>query len=398
MNTIKVIFTLAFLITTNVFGQFIVTLNGKSVKANDEYALKDVQSLNVSFKKPAKIPEYTSGRTSLYINLKRPDGELVNQWSYVVDGYKASNNFLYPTTAVDYIVWSTTTKSDLTAYNYSSIFKVFGYAYGNINYRKLTVSIHLTFEEMISYDKYGKAQILLDPFIFSLDVWSKSNNIDLGLLQAKYTYNESSEYQELEESSGAINGLTEDKFYTIKFKSFNTSVRTMSTNGKSQDDALNELKANFEGYLKYNANRCNGKKILKDIPQPDDTKDWDKLTNLGPNSVLADLDQKNNTNFSSVKILEPVTIGSFTGYKYQALRHTHECTSSSVIIATVEGPADPKKRSLRGGNIIYFLKHPKDASKIIVINHISTNTNMTSANDLSPIKTQIEQFLSALSF
>jgi hypothetical protein len=388
------------LITPYAFSQFSVMLNEQPVKQNDEYQLKDVKTLNVSFKNAAKIPEYTSGRAAVYINLETSSGKFLNQWVYEVDGYKAANNFLYPKTPVVYSAWSnTTTTTDMVQkYTYDDVFYILQKKYGNIDYRKFKVTVNLTFEESISWDKYGKAQVLIEPLTFYLDFWSKTNIIDLEAVQAKYNYSESSTYKSFtlkNEADNGITGLADAKHYEIIFDEFYATLQVLSIDG-SQDDALNSLKTHFEGYLNYNANVCNGKKILKNIPVPDNSRDWNKLTRLGTSEVFVELDQKNNPNYASVKIWSPVSLGATAGYKFKGMRYSNDCTTTSVLVATVEGPADPAKRSLEGSNLMYIVKHPGNGKKLLIFTFATTSGSIKDVNGLSVHETQMEQFLSAL--
>jgi hypothetical protein len=379
--------------------QFTVLLNDQPAKQNTEYNLKEVKNLNVSFKNATEIPEYTSGRATIYVSIVTASGTFINIWKYQVDGYKASNNFLYPKTPVTYSVWSnTSTATDLMPDYYdASIPKIID-KYGDIDYRKFKVTIGLTFEESISWDKYGKAQVLLTPFTFNLDLWGNSNTLEIGSAEVKYNYNESSNYKSFSSSTNGdeIKGLGLDEYFQIKFTNFSAELRVIPIDG-SQDDALNNLKSHFEGYLNYQANQCNGKKILKNIPVPDDSRDWKTLTSIGSDGLFVDLDQKNNSNFSSVKVFEPVSFGSISGYKFKGMRYTNECVTTSMIVATVESPADPKKRSLKGSNIIYILKHPGNSKKLLLFHFKSNDRENSNISALSPMENDMEQFLSALS-
>lgn len=395
------IFTIlcGFLILANANAQFTVLLNDQPVKQNTEYAIKDIKTLNVSFKGAAEIPEYTSGRADLRVNLATTSGTHINTWTYEVDGYKAANNFLYPKTPVTYTAWTNpSSATDLVPTYFDETIKhIITDKYGDIRYRKFIVTVSLTFEESISWDKYGKAQVLLAPFTFNLDLWGNSNTIELASAELKYNYNESSNYKNFNSSTwgSEIKGFGPDEYHQIHFTNFSTELRVIPIDG-SQDDALNNLKSHFEGYLNYQANQCNGKKILKNIPVPDDSRDWKTLTSIGSDGLFVDLDQKNNANFSSVKIFEPVSFGNITGYRFKGLRYTNECVSTSMIIATVESPADPKKRSLKGSNIIYILKHPGNSKKLLLFHFKSNDRENSNISALSPMETDMEQFLLAL--
>jgi hypothetical protein len=384
-------------IMPQAFSQFNIMLNEQPVKANDEYQLKDIKTLNVSFKNAAKIPEYTSGRAAIFINLENSTGKLLNQWVYEVDGYKAANNFLYPKTPVVYTAWNSAgTATDLVQkFYYDDVFYILNKKYGDVDYRKFKVTVQLTFEESISWDKYGKAQVLIDPFSFYLDFWSKTNTINLDAVEAKYNYSESSTYKNFNLKDNSITGLADAKYYEIIFNEFYADLYVLNVDG-SQDDALNSLKTHFEGYLNYSANVCNGKKILKNIPVPDNSRDWNKLTRLGTSEVFVELDQKNNPGYASVKIWSPVSAGATSGYKFKGMRYSNACTSTSVLVATVEGPADPAKRSLEGANLMYIVKHPSNSKKLLIFNFLTTSSSIKDVNGMSVQEAQMEKFLSAL--
>lgn len=397
----KRIFSLLFLgVLAQVNAQFTVNVNGQPVKANDVIKLADVKSMDVTFKKAAKIPEYTSGRTTLYININDDKGKFLNQWKYEVDGYTASNNFLYPKTPVTYIMWAENGKTDLTAFSsytrgaqdmYMEYFR-------NVDYKKLEVSVNLIFEESISWDKYGKAQILIDPLVFYFNLWPDDNTHEMKTAGLKYTWNASSNFQKMyvdNYASGSLTGLRDKDVYTIVTTNGRFALGTYTISG-SQDDEMNAIKSNLEVYLNYYPNACNGKKILKDLPVPDESRDWSSLIGFGKGCVIAELDRKNSSSFSSVKIWEPFSIGSVSGYKFAAIGKSYECTTTSAIITTVEGPADPNKMVVNNAAVLFMVKHPSDSKKLIMVYLKTRDGSIKSISELSPIMGDMVDFMSAI--
>lgn len=402
MKHLILILTFVFFPLKSVFSQFTVMLNDKPVKQGDEIELTLNPVLVVGFTNPARIPEYTIGRATLYVNLEDTKSGLINQWVYEVNGYSALENFLYPKKSKTYTVWFSDGSSEMTAYSpYKKINTIYEDSYGNILYRKLTVTVNLIFEESIGYDKYAKKEVLLDKFSFNFNVWGNSNIIDMPDVGAKYNYAEGIGYKKMRLENSAnyeIPTLGESNAYRIDFEEFNAYLSTYTVDGgKTQDDFINDLKQIFEKNLNYYANKCNGKKILKNIPVADETRDWKGLSGISGDETLIDLDQKNNPNFGTVKMFETVNAGSISGYKFKAVRKTHQCSTTSMIVATVVGPADPKNSKVAGSTLFYLLKHPTNPQKIIIFSY-KDNSREASETTLNNMAIKMEQFLAALSF
>jgi len=392
--------------TMSVNAQLIVKINGKEVKSGEEIVLADAKTMEMSFKKPKKITDYTSGRSSVYMKIMSENDEVIALYDYTVDGYTASNNFLYPSTPVYYSIWVPDNGvQDMKLISGNGITHFRKNLTKDVRYRRLKVTTHLTFEESISWDKYGKPQILLEPMTFYLEVWSKTNKLSMPEIGATYTYPGAGEYQNMEysSSSGSSYGtgkkLTDDGKYRIKTTTADGfNIQTVSLSG-SQDNELANLKTNFETYLKYIANTCNGKKVLKNITVPDYAIDWSDFTGYDKETVLADLDQTNNANHASVKLVENVTVGPLTGLKFTGIQKSYKCSTKDAVITTIEGPADPSKQKYEASIIFYLLKHPTQPNKLIAVSYRWVDNN--SGGDVTAINKNtavIEEFLSALTF
>lgn len=380
--------------------QFSVLVNGKPVKAGDVLSIQEMQLMEVSFKPVKKAPEYTVGRSTLFVEFANTEGRELIEYDYQVEGYTAIGNFLYPKEKVVYKIWDKDSKTDMKVTSSMGL-TTFQRDYSrDIANRKLKVTFNLTFEEAITYDSYGKALVLIEPFTFYLDVWEKSNTIEMPKLALKYTYPGSGDYKDVDirEWDSKTVGLTDADYCRVLFKdnhNFSVYLTTYTFNG-AQDSELAAMKTHLENYLVYYANRCNGKKINKDMPVPDGSRSWGELTGFNERNVLAGLDRKNNPDFASVKMVESFSSGIFSGLRFRGISKSYECTSTSVLLATVEGPADPKKQAVTGATVMYMLKHPTATNKLIIFYAHTNSDESSTESGLDKISGLMEQFLSNL--
>lgn len=397
------IFVLTFIISCGfVKAQFTVNYNNQPVKAGEAYPLilDDISKnvMDVAFKNPAKIPEYTSGRATLSVLVSG-----VGQYTYEVNGYTAVTNFLYPKTKtpISYILWAASNqKMDFERQNGYGLARFVEYYANDVNYRKLLVRVELKYEEWIDYDKYGKAQILLDPFEFYIDVWEKSGKISMPEIGATYNYPGSGDFKSLIlAKDDELEGFTDNIFYQVNLgDALKGCITTCATNANI-DDELNNLKTEFEDYLVYGANKCNGKKILKTIKESVPTRKWDKFTDYNKIHILAALDRVNNKEgYMNVKIWQDVTIGKLTGIKFSGVVTESYCTETSFIIASSIEPADPKKQKYKGVNLFYFFKHPTISNKLIAFYFKSYDAGYSDPTKLDAVANKFESFLANLSF
>lgn len=382
----RIIFLLiaALYLTDSVTSQFTVLFNDKPIKQGDEVQLSSSQTLVIGFANPSKPPEYTVGRASLNVSLEHTNGTKICQWAFQVDGYSAVESFLYPTQSKMYTAWFNDGNTEMTSkYGWRNMNNIYQELLGEANSQKVIVTVNLTYEESLGYDKYGPQIALLEKFSFTANVHGNDNKIKMEGLELFYQPTIGGEFEKMQyEKTAAFMGIKDEGSYKVKFKSFTADLGVLTVSN-SQDEAMLNIKKNFENYVNYNANTCNGKKYQKNTFPPDGTINWSNLTFLSEYSVVADLDQKNNPSYASIKLLENFTVSNLTGYKYKGLRHSNECGNT-------------ESRLLKGANIFYILKHPGNNNKLLVFNYAVMSDKMT-INDLLPIESEMEKFITGLS-
>lgn len=414
----RILFTAAFaiFITLQANAQFSVVVNGKSASQGQTINLADLKTMTVSFANAKKIPEYTTGRGALYVDIKNAKGDLINQWAIKVDGYTAVEDLLYPKTAKIYTVWTAdNSKPDLAAfYESQNLARIYKDAYGNTESRQLTLTVNLSFEEKLTYNSYGSQVFLLDKFSINLDVWSKTNTINLDFLNANFEFKEELLYDsyDTDREGSDLASFGTPIGYNINFDDkvagnvYAMRVRLVKVTSDQQTE-LNNLKTSFENYLSRISNLCNGEKILKTIPA-DDGKEWKEITGFmqGPaaygnqaqwNSIYLPLDQKlNKDTYKNATIFETVSLGNLQGFRFKGLKSSVKCKEGGLL-SGFASKTDDEYIGIAGNDVIYLLKHPTNPSIVLLIN-ASSKSEQSTQDGLNKKAAMFESFLSALNF
>ncbi len=416
MKAIKL--TILFLAFSNLLNaQFTVWINDKTIQPNQEIKASDFKAMKISFANAKKIPEYTTGKGAVYVNINNSKDEMINQWAITADGYTAVADLLYPKTAKTYTVLNSEgTKTDFTPFRESKTYtKILEDAKSDINLRKLTVTVNISFEEKTGYNSYGTQVFLLDKFSFYIDVANSSSELEIVGLNGYFDFNKNPTYksQYVLKDITTYSSFNINTMYTIKFNEYNVNIMPININADQQTE-LDNLKNSFENYMKRFSNQCNGDKLLKTMPVSD--KPWDAITIFKTktgygntptlHTIFLPLDQKmNKDTYQNVKILEPVTLGSLSGYRFYGLGHSVKCIDGALFNG-FNPKTNPEGMETSANYVAYLLKHPTNPQQLLYIYSAKANNDNQLEEDgvvitEEGLKTKlnfINQFVSSLTF
>lgn len=361
--------------------QIKVFSNGTEVKANKELKFSEIKTLTVKFSGAKKIPFNTVGKAIIYAKINDSE-EACNFYYHNIEGFTAVENFLYKSNTEETIIIDDKSKTSMTASGcqtndgYQNLRSVLNTYTLNAKYKKIKVEIGLYFKEKLTHNTYGEKVQLLNPITFYIEVWS--GNIVLPGSDLKFNPLETG-YKEMWNTGKEIKIILEKSW--LSYKVFEVTA-------DSSVYKIEQLKTSFENYLKYYANQFNGDKILKQFSNITESF-WSK--NSGPNGIhgfsqsviRTDLDEKENQNYSQVKIWEKFSLGKIIGDKFQSLRY-----------ASGNGKfRDPDPKGL---TILYMFVHPADPKKILLFSHVETDGKKFTEETLKQIIVETDKFLGSI--
>ncbi|MBL7911824.1 MAG: hypothetical protein JNJ41_12270 [Bacteroidia bacterium] len=429
MKKIVVIFFVSVIINLNA--QIQVKINDKPVVENQTIEAKDIKKMDISFSNPQKLQPNTDGKARLYVELLGLDNKVVEGYTVEKEGVNAINSFL--TMSKSYILYEEGGENKTFGFTYLAppTLKAMLEQVGTKETNKvIKVKVYLTFRDKM-VDKYqnvtyGDYFDLLPVFTFKINNQSVDGTIQLlgtdiklsaeKLKPLNYVKQEVDENYFLTKERNPL--LTNSKVVRCSFKSQKHAhhtavfVNVMDLDSKTQDAVINELKTQFETVLVNVSNFCNSD-VAKLAKEKIDH--WNKIMDYNePKFIVTSLDKKYNKEFDREKIMEPMEIGLFKGYKFSQMVTTRSCDNSAIntaghetlspeiakiLQAAAKSEADSKKveRVPYGTVSVYFMKHPKNSKKVIMLFSHDDNHKET-METAKEFKTFIDSFIGCFNF
>jgi hypothetical protein len=416
---------------SHLIGQIKVSVNDKVINENQTIEAKDIKKMEISFSNPSKLQPNTDGKARLYVELLGTDNKVVEGYTVEKEGINAINSFL--TMSKSYVLYEDGGENRTFGYTYlapPTLKAALDQAGTKETNKVVKVKVSLMFSDKM-VDKYqnvsyGDRFDLLPVFTFKINNQSADGSFQLLGTDIKLSAEKlkSLNYvkQDVDENYFLIKErnplLTNSKVVRCSFRSQKHShfsavfVNVIDLEGKTQDAVINELKTQFEAVLLNVSNVCNSD-VVK-LPT-EKINHWNKIMDYGePKFIVTSLDKKYNKLYDKEKIMEPLEIGLFKGYKYSQMVTTRSCDNSATNIegqetlspavlkimqAAAKSEADSKKidRVPYGTISVYFLKHPKNSKKVLMLFSHDDN-NKETPESAKEFKAFIESFIISFSF
>lgn len=383
-------------------GQLKVTINGTSITSGQKVPLEGLNSVKIGFVGPKKIEVGALGRTMVLVKLVDMDGKAVtDNYAFVVEGYSAVDDFLFRQPK-EISLYEPGPKSDMKNYGHwgnRDLLKILEIYSGEMKCRQVTATVSLIYQDRVSYDRYGSEVQLLEPFTFYFDLLRAGKFFQFRDLAAEFSAEEAEKlgFYSLSFDPKYFNGnnknITTKSANWLGFNSGKSDARFFMVSnlevpeGKNQDEYLELLRADFETFVMYQSNKCNYK-IQSKLPVPG-PNDWANLYQGSSYGfgIFPQWDQKNNPAFASVKLFENVKIGELNGIRFRAVLKKDDCE------------VKPLEREDGKYYLLYFMKHPKNPMKIMMIYGPSwKNSEASLEQALDNEQKLIEDFLAFLHF
>lgn len=427
----KIVLFLSVFVIININAQIQVKINDKPVAENQTIEAKDIKKMDISFSNPQKLQPNTDGKARLYVELLGLDNKVVEGYTVEKEGINAINSFL--TMSKSYVLYEEGGENRTFGYTYlapPNLKAMLEQAGTKETNKVIKVKVYLTFRDKM-VDKYqnvtyGDYFDLLPAFTFKINNQSSDGTFPLLGTDIKLSAEKLKTLnyvkQEVDENYFLIKErnplLTNSKVVRCSFKSQKHShhtavfVNIIDLESKTQDAVINELKTQFEAVLVSVSNFCN-KEVVK-LPT-EKIDHWNKIMDYGePKFIVTSLDKKYNKEFDKEKIMEPLEIGLFKGYKFSQMVTTRSCDNSAIntaghetlspeiakiLQAAAKSEADSKKveRVPYGTVSVYFMKHPKNSKKVIMLFSHDDN-NKETPESAKEFKTFIESFIGSFNF
>lgn len=427
----KIVLFLSVFVIININAQIQVKINDKPVAENQTIEAKDIKKMDISFSNPQKLQPNTDGKARLYVELLGLDNKVVEGYTVEKEGINAINSFL--TMSKSYMLYEEGGENRTFGYTYlapPTLKAMLEQAGTKETNKVIKVKVYLTFRDKM-VDKYqnvtyGDYFDLLPAFTFKINNQSSDGTFPLLGTDIKLSAEKLKTLnyvkQEVDENYFLIKErnplLTNSKVVRCSFKSQKHShhtavfVNVIDLESKTQDAVINELKTQFEAALVSVSNFCN-KDVVK-LPT-EKIDHWNKIMDYGePKFIVTSLDKKYNKEFDKEKIMEPMEIGLFKGYKYSHMVTTRSCDNSAVnteghetlspavlkiMQSAAKTEADSKKidRMPYGTISVYFIKHPKNSKKVIMLFSHDDN-NKETPESAKEFKIFIESFIGSFNF
>lgn len=415
----------------NINAQIQVKINDKLVVENQTIEAKDIKKMEISFSNPQKLQPNTDGNAKLYVELLGTDNKVVEGYTFTKEGVNAINSFL--TMSRSYVLYEEGGDNKTFGYTYlapPTLKAALEQAGTKETNKVIKVKVSLTFKDK-TVDKngnvtYGDRFDLLPEFTFKINNQSADGSFmllgtDIKLSAEKlkalnYVKQEVDENYFLQKERNPL--LTNSKVVRCSFKSLKHShhtavfVNVIDLDGKTQDAVINELKTQLEAALVSVSNFCNSDVAKLPTEKIDH---WNKIMDYGePKFIVTSLDKKYNKEFDKQKIMEPMEIGLFKGYKFSQMVTTRSCDNSAIntaghetlspeiakiLQAAAKSEADSKKvdRVPYGTVSVYFMKHPKNSKKVMMLFSHDDNDKET-PESAKEFKVFIESFIGSFNF
>lgn len=362
---IKHLFTIISLLTLlNTQAQLSAYINGKEVKSGATVSKTDLESLQVSFKKPKAVTVY-SGYTNLYVEFSDNSKTYINSWSFQKEGYTAMSDFMKNTPATK--KFSVFEGNDFFTRG-NTLEWILNGANGVEKQKTIKVEIGFWVREETGYKEYGPKVQLLEPIFFYVPIWDTKN---LYLPYLDVTIDKTNIKEDINTSqTGSTDRSDTEVGYQIHK---NQETYKMYAFQKSEHPGLtvDELAKDFIHRVTYDANNDKVKKIheydLKKYNLP-----WYNICVLFRDEEIQEVDYFINKEVKSkdlMSLYEKVEFGNMKGYTFKSGVYN-------------KGRQDEKIYKDVGQFRIYILNHPTNQDIVLMIcNEIGRGTESAEAID-----------------
>lgn len=349
-------------------------INGKEVKSGATISKKDLETLQVSFKKPKAVTVY-SGFTHLYVQFSDNTNTYISHWGIQKDGYTAMEDFLKNTPATKkFSVW----KGNDFETRGNTLQWILDGANGVEKQKSIKVEIGFWVREETGYKEYGPKVQLLEPIYFNVPIWD-TNNLYLPYLDA--TIDKTNIKQDINTTqTGSTNDSRTEVGYAMNHNQVTYVVYAFE---KSAHPGLtvDEVAKDFIHKAAYDSNDDKVKKIHEydfrkyELP-------WYDICDFFRDEHIQNVDYYTNKSVKSVDLMslyQKAEFGKMKGYSFESGLYNM-------------GRQDGKLHKDVGQFKIYILNHPTNPDLILIIcNELGRNTS--TAQD---IDTYMQTFLKSI--
>ncbi|MCI3938331.1 hypothetical protein MQX03_14095 [Chryseobacterium aahli] len=341
-------------------------INGKEVKSGATISKDDLETLQVSFKKPKNVIPY-SGYSHLYVEFADNTKTYINHWGLQKDGYTAMEDFLKSTPATK--KFTVFEGNDFITKGNNLEWIVNG-ANGVEKQKSIRVEIGLWVKEETGYKQYGQKVQLLEPIFFNVPIWD-TKNLYLPYLDA--TIDKTNIKQDIDtDQTGSTADSRTEVGYAMNLNQVTYLVYTFE---KSSHPGLtvDEVAKDFIHKATYDSN---GGKVKKNH-EYDFRKyelPWDNIcdffTSQGIQNVAYYID-KSVKSVDLMGLYQEVEFGKMKGYSFQSGLYNYDSR---------EGKLDKDVGQFK----IYILNHPTNPDLILMVCN-KVRWNKATVQDLDTI-------------
>jgi len=350
-------------------------INGKEVKSGATISKDDLETLQVSFKKPKNVIPY-SGYSYLYVEFSDNTKTYINHWGLQKDGYTAMEDFLKSTPATK--KFSVFEGNDFITRG-NNLQWILNGANGVEKQKSIRVEIGLWVKEETGYQQYGQKVQLLEPISFNVPIW-ETKNLYLPYLDA--TIDKTNIKEDIHTTqTGSTNDSRTEVGYQMNLNQVTYVVYAFE---KSAHPGLtvDEVAKDFIHKAAYDSN---GDKVKK-IHEYDFRKyelPWYDICDFFADQRIQNVDYYVNKSVKSMDLMslyQKVEFGKMKGYLFQ---------SGLYNINRQDG----KIRKDVGPFEIYILNHPTNPDLILMMCNELSGTN---TQTLQGIDTYMQTFLKSI--
>ncbi|MFY7845740.1 hypothetical protein [uncultured Chryseobacterium sp.] len=339
-------------------------INGKEVKSGATISKNDLETLEVSFKKPKNVTIY-SGYSKLYVEFSDNTKTYINHWGIQKEGYTAMEDFIKNTPATKkFSVWG---GNDFETRG-NNLEWILNGANGVEKQKSIRVEIGFWVREETGYKEYGPTVKLLEPIFFNVPIWEPKNlylpylDVTIDKTNIKEDIN-TSQTGSTDRSDTEIGYQINKNQETYKIYAFEKSAHPGLT--------VDELANDFIHRVTYHSNNDKVKKIHEYDFQKYNLP-WYNICVLFRDEQIQNVDYFINKDVKSkdlMSLYEKVEFGNMKGYLFHSGLYNI-------------GRQDGKVHKDVGQFEIYILNHPTNTDLVLMIcNEIGRGTETAQAID-----------------
>lgn len=339
-------------------------INGKEVKSGATISKNDLETLEVSFKKPKNVTIY-SGYSKLYVEFSDNTKTYINHWGIQKEGYTAMEDFIKNTPATKkFSVWG---GNDFETRG-NNLEWILNGANGVEKQKSIRVEIGFWVREETGYKEYGPTVKLLEPIFFNVPIWEPKNlylpylDVTIDKTNIKEDIN-TSQTGSTDRSDTEIGYQINKNQETYKIYAFEKSAHPGLT--------VDELAKDFIHRVTYHSNNDKVKKIHEYDFQKYNLP-WYNICVLFRDEQIQNVDYFINKDVKSkdlMSLYEKVEFGNMKGYLFHSGLYNI-------------GRQDGKVHKDVGQFEIYILNHPTNTDLVLMIcNEIGRGTETAQAID-----------------